>query len=184
MSTESQFSQIKRVPPESWSTCSNRYVASPAKQRCRNVIAISEHNSATTTTSKKKTTERNLPAARRCAVLAKSAAAELARKERRTGRADDLSAVVALVHLVASAAVEGVAPVANPDFVVGLELVAPVAPVADRRAALVAPDLDVVPVHDRRLAVEAGGAGPAVASGASTNSVATAATDIVVVVVR
>lgn len=71
--------------------------------------------------------EENSPSARRGAVLAQPAPAELAAHERRARVAHHLAAILALVHLVAPAAVEGVAAVAHADLVVGLELVAPVA---------------------------------------------------------
>ena len=66
------------------------------------------------------------PPAGRRAVLAQAAAAELAAHEGGAPAAHNLGAVLALVHLVAGAAVEGVAAVADADGVVSLVFMAPV----------------------------------------------------------
>ena len=68
---------------------------------------------------------RNSPPTSCGTILAQSAAAKFATHERRTRVANDLAAVLALIHFVASSAIKSIAAIADPDFMVCLELVAP-----------------------------------------------------------
>ena len=77
-------------------------------------------------------------AARRGTVGAQAASAKFAAEQRAAAAADDLAAVVALVHLVARAAVKSVAPIADANFVVGLKFVTPVTVVANVSSAFIA----------------------------------------------
>ena len=92
--------------------------------------------------NKRNRNKRNSPPARRGAVLAEATSAELAGHEGGAAPAHHLAAVLALVHLVTAPAVEGIAPVAHPDLVVGLVLVAPVTSRAYVGVAVVARHLD------------------------------------------
>jgi len=58
-------------------------------------------------------------------ILAQPASAKFATHERRTRVTHHLAAILALIHFVASSAVKCIAAIADPDFMVCLELVAP-----------------------------------------------------------
>ena len=58
-------------------------------------------------------------------ILTKTATAEFAAHQSRTTPADNLRAVLALVHFIAAATVESIASVADANLMIGLVLVAP-----------------------------------------------------------
>mmetsp|Transcript_18661 Transcript_18661/g.51052 ORF Transcript_18661/g.51052 Transcript_18661/m.51052 type:complete len:209 (+) Transcript_18661:730-1356(+) len=82
------------------------------------------------------------PPTRRGALFAHSSPAEFAGQQRRTGSANHLTTIFALIHFIARPTVKGIAPIADPNFVIGLIFVTPVTILANKGSAFVAPNLD------------------------------------------
>ena len=74
----------------------------------------------------------NSPSTSRSTILTQPTPTKLTTHQRRTRITNHLGTILALIHLVTGTAVEGVAAVADADFVIGLEFVAPVTSCGDR----------------------------------------------------
>lgn len=72
-------------------------------------------------------TIQDLPPTRRSAVLTQPASAKFTTHESRARVAYHLAAILALVHFVTSSTVKCIASIADPNLVVSLEFVAPMA---------------------------------------------------------
>ena len=77
-------------------------------------------------------------------LFTKASTTELAGQQGTATGADYFTAIIALIHLVTTSAVESIASIANSDLVIRLILVAPVALLADKRVALMTSHLTLL----------------------------------------
>jgi hypothetical protein len=86
---------------------------------------------------------RNAPSTGSCTFLAESTSAEFAAQKRGTTSTDYFTTIITLIHFIAGSTIEGIAPITDSNFMIGLKFVTPVTIVANIGLAFIAADLNI-----------------------------------------